>query len=283
MNSNLRELELLRKEIESTRACIHSFASLVFGGAGLGALGFAATDGIMAKSDTLALAAFGLGLVTSVLLFITCYKFSSTNRYSGYTKLLAHERYSLPPERAQEDVVGWEPCMQQLREFDFEDDPATGWFRYAANMPLDVVQGGVADLQADLAQVAGRAPLSDQHAGRRGLSRLFRLLRQGRSDTRSWAYPENLVLAFLIFYLLLTGAGMFLVIANGTTVSVTLVSIVALTASLWIWRAIASRLHKVSEGSRTVSAYCWKFIAIRHRFLAQKYRVTDYQVIVPSP
>ena len=239
-NQSVAEYKDLRGEVQSLKDCITKYVEFVLGGAGLVAGGAglvaAATPSFFPKDDaqqmqSLILPAYALVLlvisvVVTMLTALLFYKFHSHNRYVGYCKLLAQERYSGLGSLGELHL--WEPCIARLRQYDGDRD---GFIEAAESIDNGP---GIQGLNSTVALGIHKYTKDDwKHVN--GLLLFIKEFFSGRGAWPTWGYPVHVtaVLFTILLILLVASSCFFLAWLHqylGAFIPVTL-SLVALALS----------------------------------------------------
>jgi hypothetical protein len=93
---NVTEYLEIRKEIADLKDCITTYVGFVLAGSATAVWGLAGRTSDSENGHiAMALASIFLSFVSIFVLFLLSYKFTSHNRYVGYSKLLTHEEFKL--------------------------------------------------------------------------------------------------------------------------------------------------------------------------------------------
>lgn len=255
---NLEEYKGLRTELTTLKECITTYVGFIAAGAAVSFWGLA--DKMTEPEENrlgMALAAVLLAIASTFVLLLLSYKFTSHNRYAGYSKLLTHERYHLPH---LDSVVCWEVCLDRLRDCDRDNANVVG---YCDQIGAGI---GVPNLRERFRELSGPSPRANRSPFRNGVGLLAGL---STEHSGSWHFPIYVarIIGAIDAILLILAAS--LVMAGPTTAGwaiAGLASGAALLAGLWC--VFVRHLYRLMLGSETVDAYCWKFVPIRHRFLS---------------
>jgi len=163
---NVEEYKAIREELARVRGCVTSYVSFVVLGSGP-AFGFLAGKTSEKTSDlAMGFAAILLAVVSTLVLFLLSYKFTSHNRYAGYSKLLTHERFTKTSIPADEDIFLWEICLDKLRASDRGNDKWKDLLRYCEENTAYVPR--IPDLKLMIERFSGPAPTVDKRAWIKG-------------------------------------------------------------------------------------------------------------------
>jgi hypothetical protein len=197
---SLKEYEQIRSEMLVLKDCVTKYMGYVLGGTGVAVFGFTAIE---ATGFSLAWSAMLLSLAISLVLVILFYKFTSHNRYAGYSKVLDAEVFVDAMEnpkrllhQSPKLIVAWEMCIERLRVSDMKDS------EYLANM-LDQVnihfehEHDKDRLKFLLRAYSGRHPPIDKLSHLWGIGRLLAAL-FGHVRTNSWAFPPYVASVFFV-------------------------------------------------------------------------------------
>lgn len=283
---NIKEYELLREETLALRECITDYMGFVVGGSGAAMFGLAALR-LFGQDNKIAVAyvAFGISLLLSFVLVILMYKFNSHNRYAAYSRLLADERYPSPSPAADSPNISWELCIERLRESDLDPQRFRAMAR-AANITF--AEKGRMGFEWMLDTYVGSNPPVDRGKVKRGFRHLF-LATMGVVRTSSWGFPPPIVAVFFVLTLIYIGIGgyaasTFLLekwtasTSNPTFLPSRILFCVGVLvlAQLYLWMSFCGKLFTLMEGSATVDAYSFLFVATRADYLNQRGLTPSY-------
>ena len=274
---NVEEYKAIREELARVRSCITSYVSFVVLGSGPG-FGFLAGKVSENPSNlAMAFAAILLGILSTLVLFLLSYKFTSCNRYAGYSKLLTHERFKLL-EPVDKDIFLWEICVDKLRASDYDEERHKKYLEDCDTSKLNIQE---IPLKILVKRFSGRNPTADGAAFLWGVRLLFL---PWHERTGSWKLPlyiarifATIVLAFVVFAVIFVHRsftyGEFRV--GPDAVVFLFVVLIAL------WMAFIAKLHRQMRGSETVEAFCRKFVPIRVQLL-RELEAVDYALVGAS-
>lgn len=263
---NVKEYEGIRSELTTLRNCVTLYVGFVVSGSA------AAFWGLVARTDDkvhIGLAALLLAIVSVFILFLLSYKFTSHNRYAGYTKLLTQESFGQNCG-LECDLFCWEICLDRLRESDCERHGLT---RECSDCRIL----GLEDIASHVVPISGIKPSKDKGSFWRGW---ILIGHAGKEASGSWKFPIYVVRIFAAIDLMFAlFAVYFLVPPNGKRlIPPPLYLAVLLPLLLILWTVILSKLYKQMAGSETVEAFCWKFVPIRYHFLHEFDRGLNYEI-----
>ncbi|HMC32299.1 MAG TPA: hypothetical protein VKL99_15805 [Candidatus Angelobacter sp.] len=262
---NVKEYKAIREELAKVRSCITSYVSFVVLGSAP-AFGFLAST--LSKDSSYLAMGFAsglLGLVTALVLFLLSYKFTSCNRYAGYTKLLAHESFK-SEQLSDKAIFLWEICVDRLRATDCYEGEWKTRLKYCEANRHYIPD--IEDLASLVAPYSGPSPSKDRKAW---LYVLWLPISWKREN--SWQLPlylarifGTIILAFLVFGI------MFLVRSVKTShlshLHVEHIALICLfVAVILLWLTFVAKLYRQLRGSETVEAFCRKFLPIRLELL----------------
>ncbi len=255
--NNVREYENLRSELDKLRDCINTYVSFVLGGSGAALVGLLAAIGLKEAWFGVCLGALALALVITIIQNVLMYKFLSHNRYAGYCKLLSQEWY----EAKSLDVFLWEPSLEQLRYSDFDNTEAVDRCRTTV---IKGVSGRA--LSRALLRFGGDEPSADKKKRRRGAWIVFWAIR-GHTTSASWGYPVYVVATLFIVTLLFWAVhAAFAFMSLQWYLGVLLLFLSAVLVGM-MWATHFGRLSALMGRSRSIDAYCWKFMYFRFAIL----------------
>src|SRR5947207_3774565 len=116
---NVAEYKLIREDMGRIRTCTTSYMGFVILGSG-SAFWYLGSKAFEKQTDfSTGVIAMLISILSTLILFLLSYKFTSHNRYAGYSKLLTHERYDT------EALIGknffcWEICVDIVRAWAFD-------------------------------------------------------------------------------------------------------------------------------------------------------------------
>jgi hypothetical protein len=261
---NVDEYKAIREELARLRNCMTSYVGFVV-------LGSAPAFGFLADKATdykqhlaMAIVAILLSIIAVLILFLLSYKFTSHNRYAGYSKLLAHERFEGP--ESPKDIFLWEICLDKLRAWECEAGRANEFDYWKGIKQWHIVQKPVDDAYKD------QRDRVENWYQRRG----WGLLAFGGRDTSgSWRLPlyESRIfgaisLAFVVFAAYFLKSAINPPFFSNAVGSLGFWIVIALCALLiTLWAKFVSKLDRQMRGNETVEAFCCKFLPIRVQLL----------------
>src|SRR5438067_87634 len=110
---NVSEYKAMRHELTHVRNCIGRYFGFVIFGAGPAFWLLAAKASEKILDAEMSCAAILFADVSMLILFLLSYKFTSHNRYAGYSKLLTHEHFSAKAA-LDKHIYLWEICVDIL-------------------------------------------------------------------------------------------------------------------------------------------------------------------------
>jgi hypothetical protein len=275
---NVEEYKAIREELARVRNCVTSYVGFVILGAGP-AFGFLAGK-TADKTSNLAMgfASVLLAILSTLVLFLLSYKFTSHNRYAGYSKLLTHERFN-PNAELDHDIFFWEICIDKLRATDCDRDRWESHLRYCEKNRNSIPN--VPGLDKVIKRYSGPAPTKDKRAWLKGWPLLFS---GSRENTGSWKLPLYIArifgtinLAFVVFAVIFFLRSFRYGDGDFRSEHLALVSLFPVFILLWM--AFISKLYRQMLGSETVEAFCRKFVPIRLRLLRELNEAVGYNLI----
>lgn len=269
---NVAEYLEIRKELTALKDCITTYVGFVLVGSAAAVFGLAgrASDGEPVQI-AMALGSIFLCLISTCVLFLLSYKFSSHNRYVGYSKLLAHEELksdSLSPN----SLFLWEICVDKLRDCNYKKDLL---WRYCKQVQPWTF--GVGSLRARIEEQVNEVPQSATSL--RGLL----LLLFGTGEKRgSWKFPVSVARVFAALnFILVLFAGYFFHAAP-SFYWLRRVTVVLFVLLVFAWLMFLSKLYDQVAGIERVESFCWLFVPIRSKFLHQLYPGLKYHLKMVS-
>jgi|GEM_PF-5869847 len=272
---NLREYELIREEMLSLKNCITNYMGFVIGGSGVAYYGLVSITNGSNSFSRIAYAPLFLSFIVTSVLLILFYKFNSHNRYAGYCKLLNQERLGNGKRLNKiKSVMAWETCIDKLRQSELT---AISTEEEIKNINSWNISGLDKELiKFNIERYTRCSTISDKKPVRRGL-KIFSnfLILLYRSD--SWQFPIFIFTTFCIINILYLLIAIYFLVQNSPTMFIIVFS-VFLILQIWIWLIFLGRLYIIMEGSRTVDAYCWRFISSRYKYIKKVYPFIDYSI-----
>ncbi|MFC1682739.1 hypothetical protein ACFL0G_00845 [Candidatus Zixiibacteriota bacterium] len=282
-SQNIKEYELIRKEMLSLKNCMTAYIGFVLGGSGAAFFGLVAVFKGEDYYLSYTYASMTLSVVVSLILLVLFYKFNSYNRYAGYCKLLNQEQYELKKEEyLREHLLCWEICVDRLRDSDFNN-------KFLYKIAKSMKDCGIEqdELKTKIVEFTGPKKLADRLSFFHGL-RIVLFLLLGRVKSRSWQFPLFVVFIFLILTIIFSVIGSYFFHSVVTSPQYDLVAkailiriaicIAILQAVLWV--KYIAKLYNLMEGSATVASFCWRFLPIRYDLI--KDYTDSYEIIKPS-
>jgi len=274
---NVEEYKAIREELARVRSCVTSYVSFVVLGSGP-AFGFLASKTSEKTSDlAMGFAAILLAIVSTLVLFLLSYKFTSHNRYAGYSKLLTHERFT--ETAIDEDIFFWEICLDKLRASDRDKNKWKDLLKYCEDNTTYIPK--IPDLKVMIERFSGPAPTKDKRAWIKG----WPLLLWSRENSGSWKLPMYIArifgtinLSFIVFAVIFFLRS--LRYGNFRVEHYALVSLFPVI--LLLWMAFISKLYRQMLGSEQVEAFCRKFTPFRIQLLRELDNGIGYTLIGTS-
>lgn len=276
---NVEEYKAIRDELARVRSCITSYVSFVVLGSGP-AFAFLAGKTSDKPSDVaMGFAAILLAILSTLVLFLLSYKFTSHNRYAGYSKLLTHERFS-SKDLENEDIFFWEICIDKLRATDSNKTRWKAFLSYCAKNRKCIPQ--IPNLRLLVKRFSGPHPTKDKCAWIRGW---WLLLSWSRENSGSWKLPlyiarifGTLVIAYVVFAII------FLLRSvrhrNFGSEHYALLSLFPVLLALWM--VFVTKLFRQVRGSEKVEAFCRKFTPFRVMLLRELDKTVKYSLMGAS-
>ncbi|MEQ6123125.1 hypothetical protein AAON49_02855 [Pseudotenacibaculum sp. MALMAid0570] len=275
LNHNTKEYEIITASMEAIRHRLTTHLSFTIGGSGI----FYFAMNILGKPNSNELAfplicIFAATLISSFF-YLALYKFNSMNRYAGYCKLINIEIGSNKIKKADTDkkikqIITWEICMGKLANTKIEIEFPIGFWKKAKYNGIEM-----AILKNNFEKYKIHNPKIDYGARKKGLLMLLRGINK-KDNSKTWKYPlySSYVYYFLIFIfvsLSISGVISFFIQLSAPMTymqysELTLISVLLLTI-LFVLQKSLSEMYKLMIGSKTVSAYCWKFLPYRIQIL----------------
>lgn len=272
---NVSEYKAVREELERVRNCITSYVSFVVLGSGPAFAFLAGKAADKQPNLPMGFASILLGIVATLVLFLLSYKFTSHNRFAGYTKLLTHERFD-PAAKIDEEVFCWEICLDKLRASDSDKKRYNELIQYCQENKTSIPT--IPDLEAMVEPYSGPSPKKNRWAFLKGWPLMFFMLEK----SGSWKLPlyiarifATIVLAFGAFAI--TFARRSFHFRDLRAEHYTFLVLAGILIIMWI--EFVSKLYRQMLGSETVEAFCCKFVPIRLRLLRELNSGIGYTLI----
>jgi hypothetical protein len=268
---NVEEYKGIRTELLSLKNCITTYVGFVVGGAATAFWGLAGKVGETGDQRlAMAFASTLLAISITLVLRLLSYKFRSHNRYAGYSKLLAHERY-LQGDRNPEHLLCWEICVDRQRDSDLHPKRLLDY----CGEPTNAVPP-IGNLRASLENYCGPTRTADQGAWTKGL-RL--MIFSGPEQSGSWQFPLYVARVFAALDLVFIGFAVFFLTTSKAGALAWTAFVVLFAFFMVMWVVFGRDLARLMLGSETVDAYCWKFVPIRAEFLRSLNPSVQYRLI----
>lgn len=265
-SQNVAEYKVIREDLDRVRNCMTTYVGYVILGSGP-AFGFLANRASDQNAQlAMGFAAMLLCIISVLILFLLSYKFTSHNRYAGYSKLLMHERFENWPLLAG-DIFLWEICLDKLRAFDSDRTKLQELLKYCEHVGNSIRVIG--NLKKMVEPYSGPHPKIDNSRWYKGWPLL---LFNSRDRSGSWRLPLYLARIFgIIDVTFISFAVYFLCSAVGSRFFALGVCCLGLllVVLLTLWIIFVSRLERQMRGSETVEAFCCKFVPIRLQLLIE--------------
>ena len=276
---NVEEYKAIRDELARVRSCITSYVSFVVLGSGPAFAFLAGKTSDKPSYVAMGFAAILLAILSTLVLFLLSYKFTSHNRYAGYSKLLTHERFS-STIIGEDKIFFWEICIDKLRA---TDSSKTRWktlLSYCAKNRKCIPE--IPNLRLLVKRFSGPHPTKDKCAWIRGW---WLLLSWSRENSGSWKLPlyiarifGTLVVAYVVF------AVIFLLRSvrhrDFGSEHYALLSLFPVLLALWMM--FITKLFRQVRGSEKVEAFCRKFTPFRIMLLRELDANVKYSLIGAS-
>ncbi|HLP51137.1 MAG TPA: hypothetical protein VK154_09665 [Chitinophagales bacterium] len=303
LEKNMDEYKQIRVEMESVRACLRQYISYSLGGAGIIYLSVNNYVPMNKAADRIDLALvymFSAALI-SAFFHLSLYKFNSLNRYSGYCKLISLETSieetvqtegkegiegSYPVKKGDKEswpkyFVFWEVCVAKLYNA-FYPNEITNKHYNSLQFKFEGTKGfdKIAKLKEMFEQYKLERPTSDDGALKSGLKlltpRFINFIKH--EPVKSWKYPLYTAGIFYIIILFFFCLAVLSLLQSRKNIEFSLNFNSAITAKffvlftltlivIWILFRSLYEIHSLMRGSKTASAYCWKFIIFRIKVL----------------
>jgi hypothetical protein len=202
-----------------------------------------------------------ISILSTLILFLLSYKFTSHNRYAGYSKLLTHERYDTG-SLIGKNFFCWEICIDIVR----------GWAFDRPRLMADLAALGdcvrpINNLEEKVqALFPGGDAKKDKWNRLRGC---FLMLSCTGEKSGSWRFPLYIARVFAAINITLVYFGVypFFAVSGHRYQRIGLALLFCVVIILWM--QFLSKLYKQMLGSETVEAFCWKFVPIRARLIRE--------------
>jgi hypothetical protein len=287
-NSNVREYESIRSEMNNLKDCITKYIGYAFAGSGAMIYGLArikrSSTGSIAPEIAFIAAAFSMLL--SLILLVIFYKFNSHNRFAGYCKMLNHEHHEPLSEESKKtiaetsqkdkpqtiagepdkipDVFSWEVSVGDLRWLESTPENLGHVLKN-----IEISEPTKTELRPEVEKCLGKQPSIDDDKYLRGLGILIKTLFLKNIRTYSWGFPPLVVIIFLFLTSGFLLSSWFVTYKIGliTNISLLVFEAAVTVFQLLLWIHLFGRLFLLMNGSATVYSFFWKFIPIRALFL----------------
>jgi hypothetical protein len=281
---NVEEYRLLREELQSLKNCMTTYVGFSLVGTGASIVGLTVFALEKPNYQGLTIASITLAMIITMVLGILFYKFHSHNRYAGYCKLLAQEKYVLKND--QESLHLWEPCVSRLRQSDANSEALKAHARDVLDKNLiKGIRQNNNWVKERIEDVSGPQPAADHRKTVAGFCLFVQEFVLGRGDWFSWEFPVNIVAVFFtILLIFLASFGYCATVAHRYAGAQPptqwyILNTAALVFLCLSWAKYFRRLYALMKGSYTVDAFCWKFMIIRHELLcASAGRDLSYEI-----
>jgi hypothetical protein len=216
------------------------------------------------------LASIFLCLVSVFVLFLLSYKFSSHNRYVGYSKLLAHEE--LDGATNPSSLFLWEICMDRLRARNYRK---TLLSRYCEE--IQQWTPGADDLKRRIDKQIKDSEPSLRYI--RGLGLLF----LGRGEEKgSWKFPVSVARVFAAVNFILVLCAFYFCHGAPGYHKLRWVAGGLFALLILAWLIFLSKLYAQVAGIERVESFCWLFVPIRSKLLREIYPNLQYRLKMVS-
>ncbi len=284
---NNAEYAYVRSEIRDVKGCITTYMGYLLGGSGFACFGLVSlSKNGDAPLQYLSYASFSMALIISMVVLLILYKFTSHNRYAGYSKLLNLERYTPLEGHGDMSFISWELCWDRIRQSDFLDR------EYLLNKleKVDIKSKDKTIYKAALEPYISKKSTSDKHKYLFGVMLLLKYC-LGRLHSKSWVFPAYIVVCcfilcslfmvggvvFGIQYYFLEGVGWLNEWERAWDIVVFGLSFVLI--QLLIWLSFCGKLYTLMEGSGTIEGYCIRFVPARAEYLNAFDLIPDYELL----
>jgi uncharacterized membrane protein len=271
---NVAEYRICRQELTKVRACITRYVQLVVLASNAAFWVLAGKASEPEPGLAMSIAAILFAIMSTLFLFLLSYKFTSHNRYAGYCKLLAHERFR---KSAKGPIIVWEIALDMLRAFDC-DKAQIEEHLAACELTRNSISP-IPDLRKLIEPFSGPAPQKDRLNWLKGWQLIFSC---SREKSGSWKLPVYLARIFgIINIVFVLFAAHFLFPASGNwRFQPEHYAIFAMFLALVVlWIVFIAKLYNQMLGSETVEAFCSKFLPIRAQLLRDLYKGIRYELI----
>jgi len=268
---NVAEYLEIRKELSSLKDCITTYVGFVLAGAATAVWGFAGrSSDARPVQIAMALASMFLCLVSVFVLFLLSYKFSSHNRYVGYSKLLAHEEFDGTINSSS--LFLWEICMDRLRARNYRKKLLWDYCR-----DIELWTLGVDNLKERIEE-----QIKDSQRGFRSLRGLALLVLRKGEESGSWKFPVSVARVFAAVNFILVLCAMYFRHAAPDYHRLRWVVLALFALLLFAWFIFLSKLYDQVAGIERVESFCWLFVPIRSKLLREIYPNLQYRLKMVS-
>ncbi|NMH88795.1 hypothetical protein [Flavivirga algicola] len=273
---NIKEYEIIREAMESNRHRLTTHLSFAIGGSGILYIAMTALMNPDSNSLSLALICMFSATIISSFFYLALYKFNSINRYAGYCKLINLEigasKIDKNRKKSIEDVITWEVCAGKLENAkEHLSFPKEHWKDVLKYKGLNID-----NICKNFKKYNLLKPEADKWGVLKGVGLLFSVFFK-KYKSKSWEYPlysSYVYYILILFFFVLSCANLYTYLKIKSWVGVlrielfqiALIGVLALVIFMVIVKSLAE-LYKLMLGSKTVSAYCWKFLPFRIRIL----------------
>ena len=301
LTENVKEYELISAELHSIRNCITSYISYLIGSSGIGVCIISYFKTLQISHSLSLFITVSTTLVISAMHYILIYKYNSHNRYAGYLRLISQEislasikKKNGREQKKIEHLICWELCVSMLNNASKRKGfPEKYWrdilkFRMAQNGMVLSFKNDPEKIKKVLVSkwndLNFACPRIDKHAFWRGISLLISGIIK-RDNSKSWKYPlytSYVVIIFNLYYLALSGYCFWAYTTSTTLAELSYVIVtgyfVILAVILTIWQRNVVEMYRLMLGSKTVDAFCWKFLQYRIEAVNQYGLVPTYHL-----
>jgi hypothetical protein len=268
---NVTEYLEIRKEIADLKDCITTYVGFVLAGSATAVWGLAGRTSDSENGHiAMALASIFLSFVSIFVLFLLSYKFTSHNRYVGYSKLLTHEEFKLA-SLMPDNLFLWEVCMDKVRDCHYQSDLLSQFCEDVQSWTF-----GVHNL---------KERVQDQLDESRKYFRWLRgaLLLIGAGDKGgSWKFPVYVARIFVAVNVILALFESYFLWAAPNFYRLRLLALSLSFVLVISWMFFFSKLYEQMSGVERVESFCWRFAPIRAKFLRELDHHFEYHLHMVS-
>jgi hypothetical protein len=298
LDINIKEYDSIKTELGSLRTSISTFIMISIGGSIFGSFFvFLSKSSAASYSLPITLSLF-VALFLLSIYYILIYKFISHNRYVGYLSLISQESFLKKinkPRRLKfsrsSNLIAYEYCMSKLqayynrqydkiffaKEFPLEFWSKTLKFEFVKNgQKIDLWNNyyNTKELENHWYKFKIYQPASDKKKFRKGLLLLLKGLWK-EENSNSWKYPFYVTYAIFLNFFLYLGIALWYYIEQVRyigfdeykTYFLTGYFLMILIVMAIIFFKSVGELHSIMNGSKTINAFCWRFLQFRVEYL----------------